>query len=264
MRNSTLLAIDCQIDFHDVVGAALPVDGAVKDTERIAAFIKNVNPTAIVASLDTHYTMDIAHPQWWTNANGSLVDPFTSISHADIQNGKYTARFDPTSSHAYVKALEDNGEFTHMIWPLHCLQGSEGHALHPTFLQAIQEWETKNIGSWTTFVTKGVNPMTEMFGIFRANVPLPSDPSTNVNQRLFNKLNTSDQVFLVGQARSHCVANSLKQLVELAPQLASKVIVLEDCMSNVPLLPDAFYDQVDALYATAKTAGVKFAKSTDF
>lgn len=264
MRNSTLLAIDCQIDFCDVAGAALPVDGSVKDTERIAAFIKNVNPTAIVASLDTHYTMDISHSQWWTNADGSFVDPFTLITYADIQNGKYTARFDPTASHAYVKALEDNGEFAHFIWPNHCLQGSGGHALHPSFLQAIQEWEIKNIGSWTTFVTKGVNPQTEMFGIFRANVPLATDPSTNVNQRLFNKLNTSDQVFLVGQARSHCVANSLKQLVELAPQLASKLVVLEDCMSNVLGLGDAFYDQVDQIYKNAKTAGVKFAKSTDF
>ena len=59
-RNSVLLVIDAQNDFHDIPGAALPVAGAVKDTERIAQFIRKINPKTIFASLDSHYS----NPRW--------------------------------------------------------------------------------------------------------------------------------------------------------------------------------------------------------
>lgn len=262
MKKTTLIAIDCQNDFHDIPGAALPVAGAVEDTKRIAAFIERVNPGAIIASLDSHYILDIAHPDWWENADGTTVSPFTLIQADDIKNGKYVPRIQPTRSLEYVEKLEANGEFLHFIWNPHCLIGSEGQALHPIFFDSIKKWMAKNL-RWVNFVNKGVNPYTEHFGIFRANVPLPEDPSTDVNQAMFTTLNTNEEIYLVGQARSHCVANSLKQMLNIAPQLASKLIVLEDCMSNVPGLPSDFYSQVDAIYADAKAKGVQIVKSTD-
>src|SRR5688572_2598972 len=178
---SVLLVIDAQNDFHDIPGAALPVTGATEDTKRIAAFIEKVNPNAIFSSLDSHYSLDISHPAWWENADGSQVGPFTLITSNDIKNGKYVARIDPARSLKYVESLEANGEFSHFIWPEHCLIGSEGQALHPIYFGAIRKWMNKNL-KWVNFINKGVNPYTEHFGIFRANVPLSEDPSTQVNQ----------------------------------------------------------------------------------
>lgn len=263
MRKSVLLVIDGQIDFHDVPCAALPVAGAVKDTERIADFIRKVNPSTIFASLDSHYSLDISHTSWWSNADGSPISIFTPILADDIKNGKYVSRMDPIRSLKYVEALEANGEFKHFIWPDHCLIGSEGQALHPVFMAALKEWMSKNL-KWVNFINKGTNPYTEHFGIFRANVPLSEDPATQVNQGIFEALNKHDEVYLAGQARSHCVVNSLKQMLQIAPQLASKLIVLEDCMSNVPGLPqDFYYDYVDGIYADAKKSGVRIEKSTN-
>lgn len=260
-KKTALLVIDAQIDFCDVVGAALPVDGAVADMQKIADFVKNQNPSSIFASLDSHYGLDISHPAWWTEATGKNVSPFTPISSDDIKNGKYVARVDPKGSLAYVEALEKNGEFQHFIWPEHCLIGSPGHALHPIFFDSVNEWMKSNM-KWVAFINKGTNPMTEHFGIFRANVP-SNDPSTQVNQGIFKTLNDHDEVYLAGEARSHCVANSMKQMLEIAPQLASKLVVLEDCMSDVKGLPSDFYTFVDGIYADAKAKGVRFAKSTD-
>lgn len=262
-RKTLLLVIDAQKDFMDIPGAALPVAGAVKDTERICAFIDRVNPAAIFSSLDTHYVLDIAHAAWWKKKDGSPVDPFTLIMAADIENGTYVPQVDPKRSLAYVKALEANGEFNHFIWPDHCIQGSEGHALLPIYMTALNEWSAKNF-RWVNFITKGVNPFTEHFGIFRANVPVPEDAvNTDINQALFNAMNTYDEIYLAGQARSHCVANSLRQLITIAPQLASKLIVLTDCMSDVQGLPPDFYQMVNNLYGDAISKGVREAKSVD-
>jgi nicotinamidase-related amidase len=261
MQKKALIVIDCQIDFHDVAGASLPVTGAVKDTGKISQFIKNIDPDTIFASLDSHYVLDISHPAWWENADGTLVSPFTPISSDDIKNGKYMARIDPTRSLKYVENLEANKEFSHFIWPEHCLIGTVGHSLHPIFFNAISDWMQMK-KKWVNFINKGVNPYTEHFGIFRANVPLSEDPATQVNQGIFQTLMSHDVVFLAGQARTHCVANSLRQMLQIAPALAPKIVVLEDCMSNVPGLPQDFYDYVDTIYGDAKNQGVQILKST--
>lgn len=260
-QKTALLVIDGQNDFHDIPGAALAVPGSSEDTRRIAELIKKINPTTIFASLDSHYSLDISHPAWWEKANGSPIDIFTPITSDDVKNGKFVARIDPARSLKYVEALEANGEFSHFIWPEHCLIGTEGQALHPVFFAALREWMNKNL-KWVNFINKGVNPYTEHFGIFRANVPLNEDPSTQVNQGVFATLNAHDIVYLAGQARTHCVANSLRQMIQIAPQLATKIVVLEDCMSDVAGLPPDFYAYVDGIYADAVKAGVTILKST--
>lgn len=259
---SVLLVIDAQNDFHDIPGATLSVPGSSKDTARIADFIKKVDPSTIFSSLDSHYSLDISHPAWWEDSTGKPVGVFTLITADDIRNGKYIPRIDPSRSLKYVEALEANGEFSHFIWPEHCLIGTPGHALLPIYFDAIREWQNRNL-KWVNFINKGVNPYTEHFGIFRANVPLSEDPSTQVNQGVFQTLNAHDVVYLAGQARTHCVANSLRQMLQIAPQLASKIVVLEDCMSNVAGLPTDFYNYVDSIYADAVKQGVRVEKSTN-
>src|SRR5688572_9872888 len=261
MKKSALLVIDAQNDFHDIPGAALAVTGATKDTERIAEFIEKVNPSTIFSSIDSHYSLDISHPSWWVDHKGNMVNPLTMIFADDIKNGKYTPVIDPTRSLKYVEALEANGEFKHFIWPEHCLIGSEGQALHPVYSKAINQWMSKN-KRWVNYINKGINPYTEHFGIFRANVPLNEDPATQVNQGIFQVLNNHDVVYLAGQAQTHCVANSLKQMLQISPQLASKLVVLTDCMSPVLGLPQDFYDYVDSIYKDAEKQGVTMAKST--
>lgn len=261
-KNSVLLVIDAQNDFHDIQGATLGVPGAVKDTERIAAFIEKMNPRSIFASLDSHYSLDIAHSAWWNKADGTPIDIFTIVTVDDVKNGKYVPRIDPHRSLAYLEALAANGEFSHMVWPDHCLIGTPGQALHPTFFAGVKDWMNKNM-KWVNFINKGTNPFTEHFGIFRANVPLQEDAATQVNQGIFQALNSHDVVYLAGQARTHCVANSLRQMLQIAPQLATKIVVLEDCMSDVPGLPADFYNYVDGMYADAVKQGVQVTKSTN-
>jgi nicotinamidase/pyrazinamidase len=261
-KRSVLLVIDAQNDFMDITGSPLAVPGAVADMERLAKFIEKFNPDSIFASQDSHYALDISHPSWWLDHDGKQLPStgFVPITADDIKNGKFTPRVDPKASLAYVEALEANGEFGHFIWPEHCLIGTPGHSFLPVFFDAISEWSKKKL-AWVNYIVKGTHPYTEHFGIFRANVP-NSDPTTQINQGVFNALNTFDDIYVAGEARSHCTANSVRQILQIAPNLAPKMVILEDCMSDVPGLPTDFYAMVDGIYANAKAAGVRFEKTT--
>lgn len=260
------VGIDLQNDFHDIPKATLSVPGAVKDTERTAIMIKKGGFDTIFTSLDSHYKLDIAHTGWFMHADGTPFGPkdwFTQITSSDLKNGKYVAKRDPKRTLTYLESLEKDGEFPHLIWPDHCLIGTEGQALHPIYFEALSNWMLEHM-KWVNFIQKGTNPYTEHFGIFRANIPIQEDPSTQVNQGIFQTLSQHDEIILFGQARTHCVANSLRQMLQIAPNLATKIYVVEDAMSNVAGLPDDFYSYVDSIYADAFKAGVQKIKTTDF
>lgn len=71
--------------------------------------------------------------------------------------------------------------------------GTPGHAVVPVLNTALQNWAGTNLKQ-INFVHKGMNCDTEMYSAIAADVPIPSDPSTYVNHKLMDQLNTADQV----------------------------------------------------------------------
>lgn len=257
MQNA-LLIIDAQYDFCSPQGA-LFVEGADADMKRLAGWIKANKERIdhITVTLDNHPVNDISHPSFWQDKNGNFPDPFTPITALELKEGKWSPRFFPREALAYVETLEKQGEFTHFIWPYHCLTGSRGAALDDSIMEALMYWALD--GKSYNAVQKGSHPLTEHFGIFRANVPVTGHPETQLNRSLIGTLEKFQHVYLAGEAKSHCVANSLKQAMEEAPGLASKFIVLEDCMSDVAGLGHLG----DPVYTKAGSMGIRFAKSSD-
>lgn len=256
MRNAFLI-IDTQFDFCHPEGA-LFVPGAEQDVARMAALIKKHADQIdhIVVTLDTHHVLDIAHPLFWHNENGKHPEPFTQITAADVDTGRWIPRFSAEKARKYVHDLEADGQFTHFIWPEHCLIGSRGAALHDTLLDALKDWSRIRDLDYVA-VQKGLYPLTEHFGIFRAQVPDPTVPETQLNTSLIADLERFDAVYMMGEAKSHCVANSLKQILDFAPALVPKIVVVTDCMSDVSGLGHLG----EPIYAEAKVRNVRFAKS---
>ncbi|MDF1547040.1 MAG: isochorismatase family protein [Bacteroidales bacterium] len=260
MKKNALLIIDPQNDFcnpGDVNGkgrGSLYVEGAEKDMQRLAKWIKENKESIdfIGITIDSHQPNDISHPNFWMDKDGNFPAPFTPITYKDVEEGKWTARFDPKRSLAYLKELEAQGEYPHLIWPVHCLIGSTGAAIYQPLMDAIIEWTVK--GKFYQTVAKGTFPFTEHFGAFRAQVPDPERPETQLNQGLIKTLETYQNIYLAGEAKSHCVANSLKQVLDESPDLAAKFIVIEDAMSNVT----GFETLADPIYKRAKQMGVRF------
>jgi nicotinamidase-related amidase len=254
---TAFLIIDTQFDFCHPDGA-LFVPGAEQDVERMADLIRKHAHQIdhIVVTLDTHHVLDIAHPLFWRDATGKHPDPFTQITAADVDAGRWIPRFSADKARSYIHALEADGQFSHLIWPEHCLIGSRGAALHDTLLVAIREWSQQRDLDYVA-VQKGLYPLTEHFGIFRAQVPDPAVTETQLDTALIADLSRFDTVYLMGEAKSHCVAKSIRQLLDVAPELAAKVVVVADCMSDVAGLGYL----ADSIYAEARARQMRFANA---
>ncbi len=254
-----LLIIDAQNDFCTPEGA-LFVPGAVEDTERLAALIRQEKDRIhyLVVTLDTHQVLDIAHPGFWENAAGESPPPFTPISSAEIEAGVWRPRFEADYAAGYVRTLEEQGEFQHFIWPEHCLIGTRGAALVDTLAEAVREW-THHTHQNYVVVVKGEHTLAEHFGVFRAQIPVPGVAKTELNQPLLDDLAQYDELWIAGEARSHCVATSLKQILRFAPDLAPKTVLLTDCTSDVTGLGHL----ADPIYTEARERGVRFITSID-
>jgi nicotinamidase/pyrazinamidase len=258
MKNTALLIIDAQFDFCDPSGA-LFVPGAEQDVERIARLIalEGDKIDSIFVTLDTHRVLDIAHPLFWQDRNGNTVAPFTLITAAAVKDGKWTPRYHQEYVLHYLETLEAEGEFKHFIWPEHCLVGSKGAALDDTILHALLAW-THRTGRDYNAIVKGMNLLTEHFGVFKAQVPVPDAPETELNQSFLTELEAFDQVLIAGEARSHCVATSINQILKYAPALVLKVSVLTDCISDVT----NWEHLADPIFEQAEEKGMTFLKAS--
>ncbi len=258
MKKNALLIIDPQNDFCKPDGA-LYVGGADEDMNRLAKWLDKYSKEIdfVGVTIDSHQPNDISHPQFWMDKNGTYPAPFTQITSNDVESGNWTPRFDPARCLAYLKELETQNEYPHVIWPMHCIIGSEGAAIYTTLLAAMIKWTDK--GKFYQTVAKGTFPFTEHFGAFRANIPDPNRPETQLNHGLMKTLESYQNVYLAGEAKSHCVANSLKQVLDEAPSLAPKFVVITDAMSNVT----GFETLGDPIYERAKKMGVRFTTTND-
>jgi nicotinamidase/pyrazinamidase len=258
------LIIDPQNDFSDTLGAALPVPGAGADAERLAGLLDRLGEriAAIHVTLDTHQLVDISHPVFWRDASGQSPPPFTQISVADVEQGAWRA-FKPehqARALAYVRALRDNGRYTLTLWPPHCLVGTWGHGVMPVMAAALRRWE-ETCFARVDYVTKGHNPWTEHYSAVRADVPDPDDPRTQLNTRLIQTLQNADVVALSGQALSHCVANTVRDIAEcMGPEGIRKLVLIEDTSSPVP----GFEDLARQFLSDLRQLGMKTVRAAEF
>ena len=81
----------------------------------------------------------------------------------------------------------------------------------PVVAAALQRWEEAGFAR-VNYVTKGYNPWTEHYSAVQADVPDPTDPGTQINTRLIRALKNADVVALSGQALSHCVAHTVRDI----------------------------------------------------
>jgi len=276
-RSVHLLIIDPQNDFCDLPSShlpadpvtgrlrqpALPVSGAHADMRRLAAFIDASADAldAITVTLDSHHRLDIAHPIFWRQRDGSDVAPFTPITAAQVRAGDYQPRHldDLPRTLSYLDELESRGRYTLMVWPLHCEIGTWGHNVHADVHAAYSRWEDQR-QLIVRKVPKGTNPWTEHYSALMAEVPDPDDPRSQLNRSLLDALDRADLILVAGEAGSHCVKATVEHLAEHLPGgRLSRVVLLTDCMSPVA----GFEDAQAAFIQRMRDLGVQARASTD-
>lgn len=276
-----LIAIDPQNDFCDLpeswcaqdpltkqrLSPALPVAGAHADLQRLATLIRAGGERwdGITITLDSHQRVDIAHPPFWQSADGGEVAPFTAIRAQQVRAGVYLPRLAKAQPDAlartlaYLDALEAQGRYTLMIWPVHCATGSWGHNLHANVRAAVDAWAERTLNT-VRFVPKGMNPWTEHYSALLAEVADPADPGTQLNQTLLRALDSAELLLIAGQASSHCVRATTEHLLQHLPGgRPERLVLVTDCMSPVR----GFEAQAQAFLERMRAQGVRLATSAE-
>jgi nicotinamidase-related amidase len=119
-------------------------------------------------------------------------------------------------------------------------------------------------------IIKGDTPFTENYSVIGPEVltgPMGETLGTH-DPRFIEKVEQFDKVVIAGQAKSHCVAWTVSDLLEdinaVNPELAKKVYLLEDCSS--PVVVPGVVDHMDAAnaaYERFAKAGMHLVKSTE-
>jgi nicotinamidase-related amidase len=268
--------IDCQVAFCHPQ-ASLFVPGAVEDTTRTIEWLyRNLGRiTRLFFTLDTHSVFQVFHPAAWVDPEGRHPAPFTVISAEDVRQGRWIPRLDPAAGLEYCEKLEATGRYVLTIWPYHALLGGLSHGLVPALMEAsLFHSIARRVDE--AFEIKGRLAMTENYSVFAPEVrELRGRPTAGFNAGLFDELMSYDRIYVFGQAKSHCVMESLRDIERECRArgrqgLLEKIHVLEDAMSPVtppPLdpLPEAldFPRVAERAMRDFAASGMKVVRTTD-
>ncbi len=286
-RTICLLCVDVQNTFC-VPGFELFVSGrsgrgAVDDNVRLCEFLyRNLGAiTQVVVTMDTHEAMQIFHELYLVDGEGRHPAPFTLVTADDVARGRW--RFNPAlaaplaitpeegQAHLrhYVRRLAESGKYDLTIWPYHAMLGGIGHALVSAVEEAVF-FHTVARRSRPHLEVKGSNPRTEHYSVLGPEVTdgPQGEPLAERNTALVDRLLAFDAVVIAGQAKSHCVAWTIDDLLTdvqvRGMHLARKAYLLEDCTSPVVVPGEIDYtDEADAAFDRFAAAGMHVVRSTD-
>ncbi|HSI97190.1 MAG TPA: hypothetical protein VK926_02425 [Gaiellaceae bacterium] len=278
-----VLVVDAQNTFctpgFELFVAGRSGTGALDDSRKLCSFLyRNLGAiTQTVVTLDTHQAFQIFHAPFLVDADGRHPDPYTLVTPEDVASDRWTV--DPDAAEilglaradagdhlrAYVDALAAGGKYDLTIWPFHAMLGGIGHAL----VSAVEEvlfFHAVARRSQTRFEIKGRQPLTEHYSVLGPEV-LRGGHGERLGERntaLVQHLLGFDAVVVAGQAKSHCVAWTVEDLLSDAPEIASRLYLLEDCSSPVvvPGVVD-YTDDADAAFARFAEAGAHIVRSTE-
>jgi nicotinamidase-related amidase len=286
-RRVCLLAVDVQNTFclpdFELFVAGRSGSGAVDDNRRLCEFIyRNLGTiTQVFPSLDTHHAMQIFHAIWLVDEHGEHPSPYTLISADEVAAGRWRVNpavatalgLDPDYAERhlahYTLALAEGGKYDLTIWPYHAMLGGIGHALVSAVEEAIFFHGVARLTS-PDFQVKGEHHLTEHYSMLGPEVTHGPDGELleGKNRGLIEQLLEFDVVIVAGQAKSHCLAWTIDDLLEdddvQERRLAERTYLLEDCTSPVvvPGVVD-YTDEADAAFERYREAGMNVVRSTD-
>jgi len=277
-----LLVVDAQNTFctpgFELFVAGRSGTGALDDSRRLCAFVYHQLDliTEVVVTLDTHQAFQIFHAPFLVDADGRHPEPYTLVTVDDVASGRW--RVDPAAAElvgldrpdeyltSYVQALAAGGKYDLTIWPFHSMVAGIGHALVSALEEALF-FHAIARRAQTRFEIKGRHPLTEHYSVLGPEVPMVAESGQAPSRRnvaLVQHLGGFDAILVAGQAKSHCVAWTLDDLLSDVPELASRLYLLEDCTSPV-VVPGAvdYSDAAHEAFAHFAEAGAHVVRSTD-
>ena len=213
----------------------------------------------VIVTLDTHHPLHIAHSRCWyrNQRSESTIEctwgegcgckgphyhpkPFTNITFKDVHEEGWlpTPGLEPHYKcktydelvrwcKDYTEKLSKNSKIDLTIWPEHCIKDTVGHRVVPNIKAALAKWE-KVYSRKVCYVEKGQSCRTEMYSALVADVPVKNERSTQFNEKILVQLRLADVIVVCGQAMSHCVNRTVRDIIDNLHQDASKILLLKD------------------------------------
>ncbi len=283
-----LLLVDLQNTFC-TPGFELFVAGrsgmaAVEDNQRLCEFIYHHlhRLTKICFTMDTHHAVQIFHSLFLVDDQGGHPKPFTTVSAEDIEKGvwKFNKKIstvlgiDPSYGQEYLlhytRKLASSGKYDLTIWPYHAMLGGIGHAIVSSIEEAVF-FHSIARSSQPNFNIKGNNPFTENYSVLSPEVisDQHGEKIAEINRALIDNLLKYDAIIIAGQAKSHCVAWTIDDLLSDIQEhydrkFAEKIYILEDCMSPIVIPGVIDYTQkANEIFKRFADAGMHIVRSTD-
>jgi nicotinamidase-related amidase len=280
-----LVVVDMQNTFctpgFELFVAGRSGTGALDDSRRLCEFVyRNLGSlTQIVPTLDTHQALQIFHRALLVDAEGRHPEPYTLVTAEDVEAGRWRINqpaadglgLDPDYAEEhlryYTRTLEEGGKYNLTIWPFHAMLGGIGYALVSALEEALF-FHSITRNAPLDFQPKGDHPLTEHYSMLGPEVEydLEGEPLGKRNHPLIERLLRFDAVMIAGEAKSHCVAWTIEDLLSdptvQERGLEEKVYLLEDCTSPV-VVPGAvdYTDEADAHFARFAESGAHVVRS---
>jgi len=173
----TLLVIDMQNDFID---GSLTVPGAREIVERVENLTKMDIWYQVLYSQDWHPK---DHISFYSNLGLRQLDPtWLSVTDTRVENIKM---FDEVTFKRYPP-------YKQVLWPDHCIQGSEGAKFHPNITTPKR----------SQIIQKGTNPLIDAYSAFFDNTEIKGSGDTGLRRLVKD----STEIVVVGLAQDYCVA----------------------------------------------------------
>jgi nicotinamidase/pyrazinamidase len=203
-KHAVLLVIDVQKDFCP--GGALAVNGG----DRIIPLINKIMEKfeRVVATQDWH---PVEHTSFAVNHKGKKV----------------------------LDTVEVHG-ITQVLWPEHCVQGTEGADFHPDLEKRY----------FNLILRKGMNPELDSYSAFFEN-----DKTTSTGLEYYLKGLGLSHVYICGLATDYCVYYSAMDALKLGFQ----TLLIEDATQGVDLPSGSVANAI----AQMKNAGIKVIGSSE-
>ncbi|MEO5576351.1 MAG: isochorismatase [Gaiellaceae bacterium] len=280
-----LVVVDMQNTFctpgFELFVAGRSGTGALDDSRRLCEFVySNLGSlTLIVPTLDTHQALQIFHRVLLVDDEGRAPEPLTQVTAADVEVGRW--RIDPLAASGlgldphyaeqhlrhYTSTLEEGGKYSLTVWPFHAMLGGIGYALVAAVEEALF-FHSIVRHARLDFQPKGDKPLTEHYSMFGPEVEYDpeGEPLGKRNQPLIERLLQYDAVMIAGEAKSHCVAWTIADLLAdpnvQERGLEEKVYLLEDCTSSVVVPGSVDYtDEADGHFAGFAGSGAHLVRS---
>ena len=251
---------------------SLAVNGSIDDYKRIIKLIDSDFFNEIHISLDTHTKKHIGHKDFYINGYKDR-QPFTKEDANNVLEKNDKLKKNNYFKKYFTLHTKYNAKRPLVLWPNHCIEGTNGHKIYKPLQDKLNQVKNK---IRVRYHIKGQNDLTEMYSIFSALVDPREILGSNIPDNLkysgsktkyYNKdtltnglhsyreackyvnLNTkfntyllsnlfgdNNQIYVCGQARSHCVKDSMVDLFKYANKNnidTQNIISLIDCTSPV-------------------------------